>query len=273
VPWINTAHNRSHLAAMSNSDATFNPRSVPQELVDLIIDHLRADEDALKRCSLVTTAWVTRSRSHLFYKVEIRDDAQLDAWASLFPYPGASVAADFVRRLHVDQPRLLEDTSKFSLEQFHNLDLFSLGSCLLSKSIHTELHPPAMHNILLLPNSLRGFHLVLEHIYSWHISSLCQRFPDLDDLSVRGHTFQHRHPNGSISSPKFRGELLVSLGRDSTVLLDLLATLQNGVRFSHMNLSLPGDTPWKISTWLLSVVDTLTSLHIDTTSRGECCET
>jgi hypothetical protein len=38
----------------------------PQELVDEIIDYLGEDSDALKACSLVCQAWVSRCRSHLF---------------------------------------------------------------------------------------------------------------------------------------------------------------------------------------------------------------
>ena len=79
---------------MSDSDAASCLRFVPQQLTDAIIDDLPADEATLKFCSLANRAWV-----------------------GIFLYPGASVVADPVCRLHADQPTVLEGMSKFSLEQ------------------------------------------------------------------------------------------------------------------------------------------------------------
>jgi len=44
---------------------------VPQKLVDIIIDHLYNDPIALKNCSLVCRSWLTSSRHHLFYRIEL----------------------------------------------------------------------------------------------------------------------------------------------------------------------------------------------------------
>ncbi|KAJ7249537.1 hypothetical protein B0H12DRAFT_1122045, partial [Mycena haematopus] len=40
----------------------------PQELVDLILDYSAGDPRSLITCSLVSQAWVSRCRSHLFQK-------------------------------------------------------------------------------------------------------------------------------------------------------------------------------------------------------------
>ncbi|KAJ7040708.1 hypothetical protein C8F04DRAFT_1253631 [Mycena alexandri] len=42
------------------------PTQFPQELLEELIDYLVADSVSLKTCSLVSRAWVLRSRSHLF---------------------------------------------------------------------------------------------------------------------------------------------------------------------------------------------------------------
>ena len=240
----------------------------------MIIDNLHTDEVALKTCSLVTRAWTTRSRYHLFYKVEILNEGQLDAWTSLFPYPSTSVAASLVHRLHIDHPYMLEDVSKFSLQQFRNLVHFSLGSMPFRQRPQWEIGALAMDNIRLLPTSLRGLHLGLEHICAWHIASLCGYFQDLDDLSIRSYTlkpwYQARDAT-MVSSPKFRGELRATINLDLIALIDLLQTLPNGIQFTCVNISLPLDTPWKVGTWLPSIAETLTSLHVDTTLRGGCC--
>ena len=49
------------------------------------------------------------------------DDTQLYAWKTAFPYPASDVA-EFVLRLHIIHLRILEDVSKFSLKQFHNVE-------------------------------------------------------------------------------------------------------------------------------------------------------
>lgn len=267
------AHNRDHLAAMPDLDVV---PDLPQELVDLIIGKLHTDKTALKNCSLVASAWTARSHYHLFYEVEILNETQLDAWTSLFPYPGASVVADLVRRLHIDQPTMLEDIPKFSLEQFRNLVHFSLGSMPFHQRTGSELGASAMDNIRLLPTSLRGLHLGLERTCAWHITTLFGHFQDLDDLSVRSHSFEPRRQalNAAlVSSPRFRGELRVAIGIDLFVLTDLLQSLPNGVRFTRANLflPLPLGAPCKVGVWLQSVAETLTSLHIDVTVQSECC--
>ena len=40
---------------------------LPQEICDLIIDHLYDDKSSLRCCSLVSRGWVYRSQAHLFY--------------------------------------------------------------------------------------------------------------------------------------------------------------------------------------------------------------
>jgi len=249
---------------------------LPQELVDHIIDKLHADKTALKFCSLVASTWTARSHYHLFYEVEILNETQRDAWTRLFPHPCASVVADLVRRLHIDQPSILEDIAKFSLEQFRNLVHFSLGCMPFHQRTGSELGASAMDNIRLLPTSLRGLHLGLGHTYVWHITSLCGHFQDLDDLSVRSHSFKPgRQPQETAleSSPRFRGELRVAIGTDFFALTDLLQSLPNGVQFTRVNLSLPlpPGSPCKVGVWLQSVAETLTSLHIDATLQSECC--
>ncbi|KAF9555927.1 hypothetical protein CPC08DRAFT_642177, partial [Agrocybe pediades] len=44
---------------------------LPQELVDLIVDQLRDNPSVLATCSLISWAWVPRSRHHLFRCLKI----------------------------------------------------------------------------------------------------------------------------------------------------------------------------------------------------------
>ena len=45
---------------------TTMPRSLPQELLDLVFDHLRHDRSVLESCCLVSKSWVPQARRFLF---------------------------------------------------------------------------------------------------------------------------------------------------------------------------------------------------------------
>ena len=51
---------------------TFPGPTVPIELVEAIIDHLRSNEWSLKACSLVCKAWTQRARFNLFGRLDLR---------------------------------------------------------------------------------------------------------------------------------------------------------------------------------------------------------
>lgn len=46
-------------------------RELPQELIDLIVDHLHSDRHTLITSSLIARAWVSRTRRYLFHCIEI----------------------------------------------------------------------------------------------------------------------------------------------------------------------------------------------------------
>ena len=59
-----------------------NPSDVPQELIDLIIDHCSRNKKTLIACSLTSRAWVYRSRKHLFAKLTLTDKT-LPVWCGI----------------------------------------------------------------------------------------------------------------------------------------------------------------------------------------------
>ena len=60
---------------------------LPQEIVDLVIDHLQTSASALHSCSLVSRRWTARSQKHLFARVVIRSDS-LRRWCrNIIPGP------------------------------------------------------------------------------------------------------------------------------------------------------------------------------------------
>ena len=54
---------------------------LPQELIDLIIDHVH-DRESLKSCSLVCSQWSSRSRKYLFVQVDFTSIRDLQRWCT-----------------------------------------------------------------------------------------------------------------------------------------------------------------------------------------------
>jgi len=66
-------------------------RSLPPELLDLIVDLLHDQPDALKACCAVSTSWVRRSRKHLFARIEFSLlKSHIERWKEAFPDPSQS---------------------------------------------------------------------------------------------------------------------------------------------------------------------------------------
>lgn len=68
-----------------------SPR-LPPEISDRIIDLLRDETNALKRCCLVSKSWVSRTRKHLFDSVEFESSKDVKVWKETFPDPANSPA-------------------------------------------------------------------------------------------------------------------------------------------------------------------------------------
>ena len=73
---------------------------LPQEISDYVVDFLRNEPEALKRCCLVSKPWVPRARKHLFNEVKFGTRRDLEAWIRAFPDPSNS-PAPYVRSLQV----------------------------------------------------------------------------------------------------------------------------------------------------------------------------
>ena len=52
-----------------------DPTEIPQELIDQVIDLCSADKKTLKACSLISRAWVHRTRKYLFSTLKLTSDS------------------------------------------------------------------------------------------------------------------------------------------------------------------------------------------------------
>lgn len=67
--------------------------SLPPEILDLIVDHLRDEPTTLKTCCVVSKSWVPRTQKHLFAHVEVHASKfHVELWKETFPDPSNSPA-------------------------------------------------------------------------------------------------------------------------------------------------------------------------------------
>jgi len=77
--------------------------ALPQEILDLIIDHLHDERVTLKTCCVVSKSCVPRTRKHLFAHVEFHHlNSPIGLWKKVFPDPSNS-PAHHTHSLHVDE--------------------------------------------------------------------------------------------------------------------------------------------------------------------------
>jgi len=76
-----------------------NP-SLPQEILDSIVDLLYDNSNALKDCCLVSKTWIPRTRKHLFAEIMFDIEQNLISWKKKFPDPSTS-PAHYAETLHV----------------------------------------------------------------------------------------------------------------------------------------------------------------------------
>ena len=110
------------IAPVLQPNTTMRPvPRLPPELVDSIIDFLRHDREALKRCRLVSKSWVPRTRLYLFEHVIIEHPVYLRKWKEYLPDPANS---PFTRALSLSIPNAEEFSNEdvsWIRSQFTNL--------------------------------------------------------------------------------------------------------------------------------------------------------
>jgi hypothetical protein len=76
---------------------------IPQELSDIIIDHLHDDRPALGRCGLVCQSWLPSSRFHLFSTIKLFP-FNIDTALTILCTHNSTIPP-YVRRLEMEEGR------------------------------------------------------------------------------------------------------------------------------------------------------------------------
>ena len=131
---------------------------LPPEILDYVVDILYDKPETLRNCCLVSKSWVPRTRKHIFAKVKLRSEEDLESWMKTFPDPSNSPAYHthtLVFRGTTTDPRAVGSIQKFSrvtrlrlaipesLEESDSLALFHKLSHTLKSPCGFSL--PVMH--------------------------------------------------------------------------------------------------------------------------------
>ena len=207
--------------------------SLPQEILDLIIDHLHSDPAALKSCCTISSSWFPRSRKHLFDRVEFRtDESHIERWKEAFPDPSSSPACHTrilsIRGLPAITAADADETGWIhTFYRLVRLDLDTFGY----EDNQISLVP--LHQLSPVLTSLTLCH---SSIPPSEVFGLVCSFPLLEDLALLSCDGRSDVDGWDVpsTSPKFTGTLdLRSMGGIRSVARQL-CDLPNGLHFNKI---------------------------------------
>ena len=222
--------------------------SLPQEILDHIIDTLHDDTETLRNCCLVAKSWIPRTRKYLFSYIRF-SSKHLESWKKTFPDPSNSPAC-YARSMVVACPEAVrvEDAAEGGW-----ITSFSGVSCLELKASEDSLYEPEtflipFHKFSPTLNSLHVDFMTLpcsqffKLVYSFpllkNLTVICQFLGNYDDFHAPEAIF---HP----TPPPLSGSLGLSLPRGSDTVVRRLLDSPGGLRFQGLDVLLyREDTKW-----------------------------
>jgi len=202
--------------------------SLPPEILDFIIDHLRDEPTTLKTCCVVSKSWVPRTRRHLFARVTFYDSkSHVQLWKKAFPDPSNSPA---------------HHTHTLSIYGTWGITTADAGADGWIPTFRNVVHLQLTHMDLAslvpfygLSPTIRS--LSLNCTTTSNVFDLVCSFPLLEDLAL-GTFFIMRNVDGwdiPLTSPKLTGTLDLSTFEGARLITGRLLNLPGGLRFSKIN--------------------------------------
>ena len=215
-----------------------NPR-LPAEILDHVVDHLYDAEDTLKNCCLVSKSWVPRTRKHLFTRIALRTEQNLQTWKETFPDPSVSPAR-YTKSLLV---RCSYAITAEDAEPGGWITGFS-------RVVHLEITPDTTDNLVPLQGfsrTIKSLRLRTTHLLSSQSFDLILSFPLLEDLTVITYYYKmltHEadgsdEPRAVVQlsrSPVFTGSLELCRREGIVSIARLLLSLPGGIHFRELKL-------------------------------------
>ena len=231
---------------------------LPQEILDLIIDHLHNQPTTLEACCLVSRAWLQRARKHLFASVEFSSfGPSICLWKKTFP-DHANSPAHNTRRLSIHDSKLIPAEDVDTLSTFRNVTHLKVDTGDLFDS---DISLVPLHGFSAVIRSLR---LLFSSLSDSKLFGLICSLPHLEDLALVSLTALRHEPWASPpTSPRFTGTLDLCMGGWNWSVTHRLFDLPNGLHFKRIVVWLFSAQDIESTTDLVSrCSDTLESLSI-----------
>ena len=236
--------------------------SLPPEILDLIVDFLHDEPDALRACCLASRSWVYRARGRLFAHVEFSLKSHIKLWKRAFPDPSNSPARH-TRSLSIRRSPVVGfvDTGVGGWARtFSGIVRLDVDICGFGGGRKISLIQ--LHGLSPVLKSLRlayGPSTPSSEIFSFVCS-----FPLLEDLALvsRGGNSETNEWKVPSTSPKFTGCLDLRMLGGIRPVVHRLLELPSGPHFSKISVACLKEDVGSMVDLVSKCSDTLESLSI-----------
>lgn len=240
--------------------------TLPPEILDFIVSHLRGEKPVLRECCLVSKSWIPRTRRFLFASVCFDSDREfVQSWMKAFPDPSNS-PAHHVYNLWIWNDGAIAATSAEARPWIRSFD--RVQHLIVGTPGWEDTRTVSLVQLHGISSTLRALHLSYSFIPPSEVLSMVCSFPLLEDLSL--------HPEltgGSIdgwdvpmTSPKLTGCL--SLRDEIRGIARGLLDLPDGLHFTKIMTWCPAGNAELIMELVSRCSHTLESLYVDFCPSG-----
>jgi len=231
---------------------------LPQEILDLIVDHLHDNTDSLESCCLVSKSWIHRVRKHLFAAVNLRIRGRFERWKKTFPDPTNS-PTHHARTLTIGDFNFATAADGCFISTFCGIVRLHV---LIRELYHRRIPLAPLYGLSPVIRSLRvgAISCNLSEIFD-----LICSFPLLEDLSLFSstHDIGDEGWNAPSTSPRLTGALKLRMSGGIQSTTSLLLGLPSGIHFTKIAVSWNDEEDVRWTMCLVSrCSSTLESLYI-----------
>jgi hypothetical protein len=216
--------------------ATAVPR-LPQEIIDVILDHLAANSDfkslvGLRSCAVVSKSWVPSCRRHLFHTILFTPKATA-RWIKVFPVPEESPAH------HVRDLRFSTRGRTYHCTPFEYFPWFTNVEKVTWSGL--EGFPPLwIPSLGRLPRSVTSLTIKADTVPLALSRDVLIQLPNLDDLSLSGFLDTAEGDAlpgmGTVLRGRFGGQLRLLDGQADEDVVNMLLEVPTGLHFTELHI-------------------------------------
>ena len=235
------------------------PPQLPPETLDLIVDNLSDEPTTLNACCALSKSWVTRTRRHLFHRIEFSSKIPIGLWTETFPDPSNS-PAHYTRVLLLYGLTTIAAAGTHALPWVHSFD--QIVELQVNTTVFLDYNDVSLASLRGLSPTLKSLSLSCASIPLSKLLNLICSFPLLQDLGLRLF-FPTDDPaadgwEAPSNSPSLTGSLHLS-GEIRSVTRQLL-DLPNGLHLAKITMACRIELADSARDLLLKCSDTLESL-------------